>query len=203
LAELFAATPGEDEAHRLFAAAIGIWPARHAHLAAVDGTARAPQDSWLTTEAVDVAPALRTTGTLVNRGRSNPVIDPARLRARRQREQAEALAAHQRLRTGLATDGVLRLSAFDVLDDAAFGELLALLAVGLDAPRGSDGTRRAMSADGGVEIVLRDAGDGRVAVLHTSTGILRGPDLMVTITLTDIAGPAELSEPERQEVSGG
>lgn len=185
LARLFAAAPGDDEAHRLFAAAIGLWPARHAHLIPRDGSARAPQVSWLAADPVEVAPALRTAGTLANRGRVYPVADPALFRARRQREQAEALAAHERLREALLTDTGVRLSAFAGLPVGAFAELLSLLASGLDAPLAGDGTRRALSADGRVEIVLCDVGDGRVAAITTESGTLRGPDLLVMISLAD------------------
>jgi uncharacterized protein (TIGR02677 family) len=195
LARLFAAAPGDDEAHRLFAAAMGLWPARHAHLLSVDGSARAPQVSWLASEPVEVAPALRTTGTLANRGRANPVADPALLRARRQREQAEALAAHDTLRAALVTDGSVRLSDFGELLLDSFAEFLTLLAASLDTPLAVDGTRRALSVDGRVEIVLRDLGDGRTATIRTETGTLHGPDLVVAITLVD-------SVSERREVSG-
>lgn len=183
LADLFAAVPGEDEAHRLFAAAFGLWPARHAHLGPVDGETRAPTTAWAAAAGVDVVPALRTTGTLVNAGRSRPVADPARWRAHRQRAQAEALASEDAVRLTLATGGAARLSAFGRLPADAFAELLALLGAALDAPSGSDGARRAMSVDGRVEVVLTDPGDHRQATLHTAAGTLRGPDLLVSIRL--------------------
>lgn len=191
LAGLFATAPGADEAHALFAAAFGIWPARHAHLSAVDGQARRSTVSWADTEPVEVAPSLRSTGTLANRGQVRPVADPSWLRARRQRAQAEALAADERLRASLSTDGAVRLSRFGELDPDTFSELLELLAAGLDTALTSDGTRRAMSADGAVEVLLRDPGDGRQAVLRTTAGALTGPDLLVSITLVDEA-PAAL-----------
>lgn len=183
LARLFAAAPGDADAHRLFAAAFGLWPARHAHLAPPDGSAAARHLSWADADPVQVAPALRTTGTLTNRGRPSPVGDPALVRAHRQRAQAEALATHQALRAALATDGAVRLSQFARLASDAFAELLALLAAGLDAPLGGDGTRRALSADGRVEVVLRDPGDGRTAAVATDAGVLHGPDLLVSISL--------------------
>ncbi|MHB1536634.1 MAG: TIGR02677 family protein, partial [Acidimicrobiales bacterium] len=62
LAGRFAAAPGDEEAHRLFAAAFGLWPARHAHLRAADGAARAPTTSWTVAAGAAVAPALRTSG---------------------------------------------------------------------------------------------------------------------------------------------
>jgi len=195
LADLFAAAPGEAEAHRLFGAAFGLWPARHAHLRPADGEARARSTPWAAAEGVEVAPALRTTGTLVNAGRLRPVADPATWRARRQREQAEKLAAEDGVRAALATNGAVRLSAFGRLPAEPFAELLALLSAGLDAPVGTDGTRRALSVDGRVEVVLRDPGDNRQAVLHTVGGALRGPDLLVSITLA--------GEPARLEAAGG
>ncbi len=185
LARWFAAAPGDDEAHVLFAAAFGLWPARHAHLRPLDGEARSPSTSWLAADPVDVAPALRSAGTLVNRGRANPVADPARLRAARQREQAERIARSDLVRARLATDGAMRLSGFGRLPHEQFAELLALLAAGLDAPRTGDGTRRALSADGRVEVVLRDPGDGRTARVSTDDGDLHGPDLLVSITFAD------------------
>jgi uncharacterized protein (TIGR02677 family) len=196
LAGWFAAAPGDAEAHRLLAASFGLWSARHAHLAAVDGEARAPNLSWSAADAVEVAPALRTTGTLINRGRVRPVADPGWLRAERQRAQAESLAAYDALRAGLRTAGVVRLSIFGVLPPDVFAELLALLAAGLDAPVDNGGARRALSADGRVEVVLIDPGDGRRAVIGNPAGALSGPDLLVSITLvgaaaTDVDPPGE------------
>lgn len=195
LAALFAEAPGDTEAHRLFGAAFGLWPARHAHLVPADGEARAPTTPWATADGVEVAPALRTTGTLVNAGRLRPVADPSRWRAHRQREQAEKLAAEETVRDSLTTGGSVSLSAFGRLPAEAFTELLALLGAALDAPMGADGARRTLSVDGRVEVVLRDPGDGKHAVLHTDGGTLRGPDLLVSIT---IAG-----EPARLEAIGG
>jgi hypothetical protein len=139
---------------------------------------------------------LRTTGTVGNRGRVNPIGDPALVRVRRQRQQAEALAAHERLRESVLTDGSVPLSVFGELPAATFAELLALLAVGLDAPLASDGSRRGLSADGAVEVVLRDPGNGRTACLRTDAGTLRAPDYDVSIVLTDAAVP-------REEAAGG
>lgn len=196
LARWFAAAPGDEEAHALFAAAFGLWPARHPHLRSLDGEARAPSTSWLVADPVEVAPALRTTGTLTNRGRSNPIADPTVLRAARQREQAAKLARDDAVRAALTTHGAVRLSQLGRLSREEFGELLALLAVGLDAPVGGDGVRRALSADGRVEVVLRHPQDRRTARVTTDDGDLRGPDLLVSICLLDDSfdGRAELEE---------
>jgi hypothetical protein len=139
---------------------------------------------------VEVAPSLRTSGSLANRGRVRPIADPAALRAARQREQAESLMAHRAIRAALATDGAVRLSHFDRLPDTEFSELLDLLAVGLDAEIGADGARRALSLDGQVEVVLSDDGRGEVAALRTESGVLHGPDMVVTISLTGMSHAA-------------
>lgn len=194
LARLFAAAPGDEEAHRLFAAATGMWPARHAHLPPVDGQGRLPNQSWLRTEPVDVAPSLRTTGTVTNRGKVHPVNDPALVRARRQREQVEQLAAHEALRESLLTGGFVRLAAFDRLGQEEFGELLVLLAAALDAPAAVDGSRHAMSADGSVDVVLRPPPGGAIATLRSPAGTFRAPDFHVSITVTQMATQAAARE---------
>jgi uncharacterized protein (TIGR02677 family) len=181
LAAWMRAAPGDAEAHRLFGAAFGLWPARHAHLAPGDGEARAPSTPWVEADPVDVAPALRTTGSLGMRGRTRPVADPATIRAARRHEQAAELAAHERLRLALTTDGIVRLSSLGRLPVEEFNELLDLLATGLNTAIDSDGARRAISSDGRVEVTLRDPGDHRTAELHTLHGVLRGPDLLVSI----------------------
>jgi len=196
LAALFSAAPGDDEAHRLFCAAFGTWPSRHAHLPSLDGEARAPATSWASAEPVEVAPSLRTTGTVTNRGRVRPVADPGAIRLARLRAEAEALAASDELRAALVTGGTVRLGSFGTLDGGAFGELLTLLAAGLEARAGTDGVRRAISVDGRVEVALADPGDGRTAVLLTGDGTLRGPDLLVSITLVGGAGAAGTEAPE-------
>ncbi len=190
LAGWFADCADDDEAHRLFGVAFGLWPARHAHLSPVDGEAREVRRSWSETTPVEVAPSLRTSGSLANRGRVRPIADPAALRAARQREQAESLMAHRAIRAALATDGAVRLSHFDRLPDTEFSELLDLLAVGLDAEIGADGARRALSLDGQVEVVLSDDGRGEVAALRTESGVLHGPDMVVTISLTGMSHAA-------------
>lgn len=191
LARWFADAADEDEAHRLFVVAFGIWPARHAHLSAPDTEDIPTTASWLASPPVVVAPTLRTSGSVQNRGRVHPIRDTTMLRARRQREQAETITRHEHVRASLATDGGMRLSAFEKLDAHAFAELLVLLSDALSAPAATDGSRRSLSADGRVEIVVRDATDGSSTRLRTDHGMLTAPDLVVEITLTDVADPFE------------
>lgn len=182
LARWFRDAPSEDDAHRLFHAAFGLWPSRHAHLAAADGEARQPRRSWGEAEAVEVAPSLRTTGSVHQRGRSRPVARPDRWRAQRLRDQAEELLAHQAVREALATDGRVDLRTIGRLEPAAFRELLDLLAHALDAPVAQDRSRRATSTDGRVEVVLWPS-DGRTARLHATGGTLSAPNFGISIEL--------------------
>ena len=191
LAGWFTTASGEDEAQALFSAAFGLWPARHAHLLPVDGEERAPSTRWAEAGPVDVAPALRSSGSLSFRGRAARVDDPSRDRAWRQRRQAEALAAHDDLRASLTTRGRVPLSSFGRLPVDAFDELLDLLATGLDAPQTEDGSRRALSIDGSVEISLWPPTDGTLVAIETDNGRFGSPDFGVSITLTD--GPEVLA----------
>ena len=183
LATWFADASTDTEAHDLFGVAFGLWSSRHAHLVPIDGEARSPRFRWGETTPVDVAPTLRTSGSLANRGRVRPLADPTAVRARRQREQAEAFTAHHAVRAALATDGAVRLSTFVRLPDAEFGELLRLLSLALEAEPGTDSARRAMSLDGQVEIELWPPRGGGVARLGTDSGVLSGPDFLVSITV--------------------
>ena len=184
LAGWFAGAPGDEDAHRLFAAAFGLWPSRHAHIPAP--TAKRPARRPL----VCGCPRPRSPPPFGPPAAWPSAAGPAgsgtrpRLRALRQRAQAEELADHDdpARRPDDGRHGpvvVLRATR----RQTAFSELLALLAVGLEGPLGTDGCRRALSGDGQVEVVLRDPGDGRTATITTGAGELRGPDLLVTITL--------------------
>jgi uncharacterized protein (TIGR02677 family) len=188
LARWFATAPAEEDAHRLWGVAFGLSPARHAHLGHADAELIPAGAAWPETPPVEVSALLRASGKTERMGRTGRVRDVALLRAERraraQRERAELEAAWQRLATG----GSVRLSSFGDLDQETFGRLLDLLGRALAERPGSDGLRRAVTSDGRVEILLRPAGDGRVAELCTSTGRLSGPDYLVDVHLLAVAG---------------
>jgi uncharacterized protein (TIGR02677 family) len=195
LAGWFADAPGDAEVQILFSAAFGLWPARHAHLLPLDGEQRAPSTGWADADPVDVAPALRTSGSLAVRGRPRRVDDPRQARALRQQLQAQSLAQHDQLRASLTTAGRVPLSSFAGLSILVFDELLDLLATGLDAPRGEDGTRRALSIDGSVEVILwPPAGEGLTS-LRTDNGTFGCPDFGVSIALAPRATAAGAVDP--------
>jgi uncharacterized protein (TIGR02677 family) len=181
LARWFTACETEAEAHRLFNAAFGMWPARHAHLAADDPAEVPATTSWLQAPVVPVSPLLRTHGKSEHIARTGKVREVAAVRSRRRAralaERAEVEAAWARLATG----GTVRLSSLGGLDHATFERLLQLLGRALAARPDARGARRAMTADGRLEIALTDPGDGQTATIRTPQGTFRGPDYAVGI----------------------
>ncbi|MER7370774.1 DUF2397 family protein, partial [Nonomuraea wenchangensis] len=77
--------------------------------------------------------------------------------------------------------GAMRLSRLGELDHDGLGRLLDLLGRALAEPPDSTGFRRAVTADGRIEIVLRDPEDGTVAELRTPEGRFRGPDYLIDL----------------------
>ncbi|MBA9005013.1 TIGR02677 family protein [Thermomonospora cellulosilytica] len=188
LAGWFANAPSEEDAHRLWGVAFGLYPARHAHLAHVDPEPIPSTATWAESPPVEVSALLRTSGRTERVGRTAKVRDVAALKAERRerarRERAELEAASQRLATG----GPLQLSAFEELDHDTFRRLLSLLGRALAAPPSGDGTRRAVTTDGRIEVSLGPPPDDRIAELRTPHGRFQGPDYLVDIRI--IAVPA-------------
>ncbi|HEX4817599.1 MAG TPA: TIGR02677 family protein [Nonomuraea sp.] len=185
LARWFAAAPAEDDAHRLWDAAFGLGPARHAHLGPADPELIPAGVPWAEAEPVEVSALLRSRGRTERMGRTGRVRDVIALRAERraraEKERAELEAAW----SALTTTGALRLSRLAQLDHETFGRLLDLLGRALAERPDSTGFRRAVTGDGRVELLLRDPDDGAVAVLRTPDGWFRGPDYLIDIRALD------------------
>lgn len=182
LARWFAAADSDADAHRLFGAAFGLHPARHAHLALDDPEEVPPSSPWRDAPQVPVSPLLRTHGVSEKVGRLAAVRDVAAIRRQRREraltERAEVEAAWRRLATG---EGRLRLGEFAELDRAGFARLLHLLGRALAARPGRDGIRRATTADGQLVIVLHPPADDSIATLKLEHGTFAGPDYQVAI----------------------
>jgi hypothetical protein len=73
------------------------------------------------------------------------------------------------------------LSSFGRLDHSRFEHLLDLVGRALSSRADSTGARRGTTSDGRVEVVLRPAADGGVAVLLTPRGAFRSPDMVIDI----------------------
>lgn len=181
LARWFATAPGEKDLHRLWNAAFGLWPARHAHLPHPDAEMIPASTAWAGAPSVEVSPLLRTSGKTEHIGRTGKVRDVRRLRAQRraraQAERTELEAAWRRLATG----GTVSLSQFGALDHDTFRRLLELLGSALATQADSTGLRRAVTSDGQVEVRLWPSVDGRTATLRTPRGEFSGPDYLVDV----------------------
>ena len=182
LARWFELAPGEQDMHRLWSAAFGLGSARHAHLAHPDPELASASGSWLDPPYVQVSPLLRSAGRTERFTRTGRVRDVAALkreRAERARAQRADLLRAWRL---LDTGGLVRLSDFGQLDHATFERLLDLLGRAFGLRPDATGVRRAVTADGKVEILLRPPPDDRVARLRTPRGLLAGPDYLVDVS---------------------
>ncbi|MET8990369.1 TIGR02677 family protein [Nonomuraea wenchangensis] len=213
LARWFAAAPTEEDAHRLWDAAFGLGPARHAHLGHADAEVVPAGVPWARAEPVEVSALLRARGRTERVGRTGRVRDVTALRAERRaraaRERAALEAAWSSLTTtssstppsaagpaspspdrppssgagavGASGSGAMRLSRLGGLDHDGLGRLLDLLGRALAERPDSTGFRRAATADGRIEIVLRDPEDGATAELRTPEGCFRGPDYLIDL----------------------
>jgi uncharacterized protein (TIGR02677 family) len=173
LARWFAACPDDDAAHALWVTAFGLHPARHLTLEEEDAERVRPDASWWDAEPVEVPVRLRTHGSVAARGPGPKALDfgdgRAWLAALRRRQRGEAEAALARFEGR----GPLRLSALGTLAEAELAQLLALLDEALAGPRAEDGSRRARTADGRLEIHLRRPAEDAWAVVETPAGRLR------------------------------
>jgi uncharacterized protein (TIGR02677 family) len=129
LARWFAATD-DEQAHRLYDAAFGAYPARHLLFGPDEPDPRiGPTTSWWLAEPVPIPVSLRDRGDRTMRGRTSRVPDPTedRLRltaeAEREAEQRQAAAAELAL-AGALHGAVISPAARDLLLDLV-GSLLA------------------------------------------------------------------------------
>jgi uncharacterized protein (TIGR02677 family) len=187
LARAFATAALREDAHRLWAAASGLHPSRHHHLAASDDSRVQGATLARNNPPVGLEVELRRRPRAPGREKaSEPVRDDRAARAARQREQAAALADALERRRGLATAGTVHLSSFAQLDLDTFADLLDLLSQTLSTSPRSDGARAAVSADGQVEVVVHPPDTARRARLVGPDGTLDAPDLRVSIELLGV-----------------
>ena len=176
-----AGAASDGELAGLWTALTGLSPARHAVLGHEDPELVSTGSPWAEADPVPVSPNLRSSGRSGRVARTARVRDVRdTVRRRRERALAQQAQAEQALRR-LFTDGTVRLSSFGTLEHGLFEHLLSLLGHALSEPPLSDGTRRALTSDGRLEIVLGPAPDERTATLRTPLGVLSGPDHPVSI----------------------
>ncbi|MGP3969758.1 TIGR02677 family protein [Streptomyces sp. 6N223] len=195
LARWFAAAPSERDAHRLWATAFGLAPARHAHLTHPDPELVPASDSWRDAPPVAVSALLRASGRTERFTRTGRVRDVAAVKAERARRAAAERAELEAAWCMLDTRTPVRLSAFGTLDHSVFERLLDLLGRALAARADATGRRRAVTGDGRVEVVLSEPADGAQAVLHTPRGRFTGTDYVIEIRA---AGAAVVPAAQRE-----
>jgi uncharacterized protein (TIGR02677 family) len=187
LARAFAACPTSTDAHRLAAAAFGLWPARHTQLGLADEELVPAATAWADAPRMPVSPHLRSRGRLEQNTRTAAVRDVHELRRARQHRAAHERAELEAAWGRLCTAGPVRLSSLcalehlGILEHGRFERLLELLGRALSAPPDVAGHRRGMSTDGRVELVLRAPADGSRATLRTRKGVFSGPDYIVDV----------------------
>lgn len=179
LAKWFARTESEDEAHELFNAAFGLWPARHAHIAHADGELIPSAEPWHNTPPVAVSPQLRATGKQDHIGSTGKVrnVDEVRRNRRVQAEKERAELEHAWRQ--IQTDGAIRISTLTNLDHDTFHRLIDLVGRALGSDPDSTGTRTAGTSDGRMQINLRNARGW--ATITTQKGTLSGPDYVIDV----------------------
>jgi uncharacterized protein (TIGR02677 family) len=179
LARWFARTETEEEAHELFNAAFGLFPARHAHLAHADGELIPSGEPWHNTPPVKLSPQLRTTGKQEHIGSTGKIrnVDEVRRNRREQaqRERSELEHAWRQIQT----DGPIRISTLTKLDHDTFHRLIDLVGRALGSDPDSTGTRTAGTSDGRMQINLRNARGW--ASITTQKGTLSGPDYVIDV----------------------
>jgi uncharacterized protein (TIGR02677 family) len=194
LARWFTLVPGQDDLNRLWSAAFGLSPARHAHLSHPDPDLVSSSASWREAPPVEISPLLRSAGRGERFSRTGRVRDVAAVRAARAQR---ALAERSELEAAwdlLGTSGIVRLSSFGDLDHALFERLLELLGRALASSPDRSGARRGSTADGRIDIILTPPADGSLAQLTTSRGLFRGPDYSVEIRTHGAARVLRASE---------
>jgi uncharacterized protein (TIGR02677 family) len=181
LARWFTLLPAQDDLHRLWSAAFGLSPARHAHLSHPDPDLISSSASWREAPPVEISPLLRSAGRAERFSRTGRVRDVAAVKAARAQraraERAELEAAWDLL----GTSGSVRLSSFGSLDHALFERLLDLLGQALTGTPNRSGARRGSTVDGRIEVILTPPADSSLAELKTPRGVFRGPDYSVEI----------------------
>ncbi|WP_160148811.1 TIGR02677 family protein [Amycolatopsis alkalitolerans] len=168
-------------AHALWAAAFGLYPARHLSFRADrEGVPVPPTTSWWRGPAADVPVTLRNHGDRAVRGR---VAKPPDYSVAKRRRLEERAASERRRLAALA-----ELARWDGgrLSDDARGALLGLYGNALLAAGGplADGGETSARAENGLRVVVRRA-PGRHTVISSPQGTLELVDLDLWVEAAD------------------
>ena len=189
LARWFAGCPSEEEAHRLFQRAFGLYSARHFHIEENDAEQAPSSASFWEAPPVTVPVRMRTHGHTTNAGRPSPAVDHSQaklwLRQRLEAERRRDEAAQRRF-----VGQRLRLRDLGALSEVEFRFLLDLLHEVLSAPAERDGSRRVRTADGRFQVTLTPPADtdtDTLVPIDVPLGQLRARDYRLHVDLLDAA----------------
>lgn len=183
LARLFYDSPSDADTHALFAAAFGLYSARHFTCELDDPELFTAQQSFWDAPAAAIETRFRNP----NRkqavyGRGSRVGDNSMAQeSLRQQRESERRELDQALAT-FAGRGEVRLSDIARLSEVEFRHLLAWLGRALELSADADGRRRAESVDGLVVISLSEHGAGEdLVALRTPLGIFSARDYALEV----------------------
>lgn len=191
LARWFAAAPTNDDLHRLWRVAFALSSSRHIRVNATTLQAWAALEDGARPPWEDCPPYIITIAQW-SRGRSTPrgappgIIDRTAARAALLAHAAAEARALRAARAALAARTPCSLSELPELDEAGFEVLLDAIGEAFAQIGPSDTSGEATTIDGGLFVrlqlpVTRDL----LASIQTPEGILQGPDVRLTLRLTD------------------
>lgn len=184
LARWFEAAESRAEVVALWRTGFGVYSARHIgnpHPLEDDQDLR-PSTSWWEGNAVEIPARLRKHGPRARTGRPARVSDPSAakklLRAMRQAEESAANDAAATLAERCPTT----LSRLGPLSAAEFVVLIRCLDIALASQRRRDGSRRAVSSDGQLKVVLADPPEANMwTIVETDHGRLRLQNFILSL----------------------
>lgn len=174
------AIAGDGDAHAIFDAVFGMYPARHVSSGPEEGDTGSAGTSWWVSDPVDVPVSLRERGDRTARGRSSPVPDPGleavRLQMDADQEAADRAAASGELTSAGDLDGArLSPAARDILLEL----LASALAVGAMPDLDGD-VIVTTDPDLGVDLHVR-ATPGASTQTVSPDGVLRIDDVALSV----------------------
>lgn len=180
LARALEEAPDAAGAWRLWAAATGLYPARHLRLEA-PAIERAAHTSTWDAPPAPVSRRLRQQGHRSATGRTARIPDLAAARAEARRRAARERLDLDRAELSLAARSGTRLADWAPLDAGEADLFLRLVSAARD-DRGPDGRLSGVSPDGRWRVTLTPVDPPAFAVLRTPEGRLVLPDALVEIT---------------------
>jgi uncharacterized protein (TIGR02677 family) len=191
LARWFAEAPEDADMHRLWRAAFALNSCRHLRVNETTLQAWADLDdderpSWEDCPPNIITIAQWTRGRTTPPGRPPGIIDRSAARAvLRERAEAESRALHA-ARSALAARTPCTLAQLPELDEPGFEVLLDAIGEAFAMMGPTDQRGEAVTVDGGMSVQIHlPAPRAELARLHTAEGVLSGPDLRITLQLTD------------------